>query len=200
MVGSTSITCTNCSRSAPLSLIRAGPRHRHVLVDAAQTRGVLLEPVERRVEGPRPAGRHVVVRLLGSPDVVELQLHFGGQRLDAVEERHFVGRTHRPTLGAGAVVTVDVDDQCVVELAEVLVLLDDAADLVVAVRRVRGEDLDLADEQLLLVGGELIPGFDDVSEGQGASLLSCGTTPSFFCSRRCARAASRNRRRRGAWR
>ena len=51
------------------------PGHHHVLVDAAEPGSILLEPVERRVEGPRPACRHVVVSLLGAPDVVELHLH-----------------------------------------------------------------------------------------------------------------------------
>ena len=42
-------------------------------------RRVLLEPVERRVERPRPAGRHVVVGLVGAPHVVELHLHVDRQ-------------------------------------------------------------------------------------------------------------------------
>ena len=54
-------------------------------------------------------------------------------------------------LGARAVVAVDVDDQRVVELAHVLDRLDHAADLVVGVGDVGGEDVDLADEHLLLV-------------------------------------------------
>ena len=114
-------------------------------------RGVLLEPVERRVEGPGPAGRHVVVGLLGAPDVVPLHLHVDGQLVDAVEERDLVGRAQRAALGAGAVVAVDVDDQRVVELAQVLEGLDHAADLVVVVGGIGGEDLDLADEELLLL-------------------------------------------------
>ena len=51
----------------------------------------------------------------------------------------------------------DVDDERVVELAHVLDGLDHPADLVVGVGQVRGVDLGLADEQLLLVGGELCP-------------------------------------------
>ena len=136
---------------AALVLDARRPGHHHVLVDAAELRGVLLEPGERRVEGPRPAGRHVVVGLLGAPHVVELHLHVDGQLVDAVEERDLVRRADRPALGARAVVAVDVDDQRVVELAQVLEGLDHAADLVVAVGGVGGEDFDLADEELLLV-------------------------------------------------
>jgi len=50
-----------------------------------------------------------------------------------------------------AVVAADVDDQGVVELAHVVHRLDDAADLMVGVGDVGGEDLRLAREELLLV-------------------------------------------------
>ena len=59
--------------------------------------------------------------------------------------------------GARAVVAADVDDQRVVELAQVLDGLDHAADLVVGVGHVGGEHLGLAGEQLLLLGGERVP-------------------------------------------
>ena len=68
-----------------------------------------------------------------------------------------MGVPHQRALGAGAVVTVDVDDQRVVELAHVLDLLDDAADLVVGVGRVASEHLGLPGEQLLLVGRQRFP-------------------------------------------
>ena len=158
---------------AALVLDARRPRHHHVLVDAAEPGRVLLEPVERRVEGPRPAGRHVVVGLLGAPDVVELHLHVDGQLVEAVEERDLVGRAQRPALGAGAVVAVDVDDQRVVELAQVLEGLDHAPDLVVVVGGVGGEDLDLADEELLLLRAELIPRLQDVL-GPGRQLRILG--------------------------
>lgn len=104
----------------------------------------------------------MVVGLLGAPHVVELHLHVRGHHVDAVEERDLVGRAERTTLGAGAVVAVDVDDQRVVELAHVRDGLDDPADLVVVVRRVGGENFHLANEQLLLFRRELIPGLDHV--------------------------------------
>ena len=149
------------------------PGHHHVLVDAAEPGSVLLEPVERRVEGPGPSGRHVVVGFLGAPNVVELHLHVDGQLTEAIEERDLVGRAKRPALGAGAVVAVDVDDQGVVEPAEVLEGLDHTADLVVVVGSIGGEDLHLADEELLRLRAELIPGLQEII-GPGRQLRILG--------------------------
>ena len=80
-----------------------------------------------------------------APDVVEV--------LELVLDRHLtplniatsLGVPIQRALGAGAVVAVDVDDQRVVELAHVLDRLDHAADLVVGVGHVRGEDIHLAE-------------------------------------------------------
>ena len=163
---------------AALVLDACRPRDDHVLVGAAEPGGVLLEPVEGRVEGPRPARRHVVVGEFGAPGLVELHLHVH-RRADAVEERDLAERAFRPAFGAGAVVAVLVDDQRVVELAQVLERLDHPADLVVVVGHVGGEHLDLPDEELLRLGRELVPGREDVV-GPGRQLQSCGITPSFF--------------------
>ena len=147
---------------AALVLDVAGPGNRHALPDAAELRGVLLEPGEGRVKGPGPARRHVVVGLLRTPDIVELHLDVDGHHVDAVEQRDFVGRAQRATLGAGAVVAVDVDDERVVELAHVLDGLDDAPNLVVIVGRISGEDFHLTDEELFLLGRAIIPILDDL--------------------------------------
>ena len=50
--------------------------------------------------------------------------------------------------GAGAVVAADVDDERVIELAQVFHGLDDPADLMVGVGHVGGEDFRLAGEEL----------------------------------------------------
>ena len=65
------------------------PGYRHVLANAAKLRGILLEPGERRIEGPGPSRRHVVVGLLCAPDVIPLHL-IRNRHADAVEERDFV--------------------------------------------------------------------------------------------------------------
>ena len=62
----------------------ARPGDRHALPDAAELRGVLLEPGERRIKGPGPARRHVIVGLLRAPNVVPLHLLLDGHG-DAVE-------------------------------------------------------------------------------------------------------------------
>ena len=92
-----------------------------------------------------------------APGVVELELLGDREVQDAVVGRVLVGRAEQRAFGAGAVVADDVDDQRVVELAHVLDLLDDAADLVVGIGRVAGEHLGLAGEELLLVGRQRVP-------------------------------------------
>ena len=133
------------------------PGNRHALAHAAEVRGDLLGPGERRVERPGPRHRHVRVGLVRAPDIVEVLELVLDRHHDAVEHRHLVRRAVQRALGAGAVVAVDVDDQRVVELAHVLDRLDHAADLVVGVGHVRGEDVDLPEEHLLLVGRERVP-------------------------------------------
>ena len=104
----------------------------------------------------------MIVGLVGAPHVVELHLHVDGQHVEAVEEGHFVGRAQRPAFSTRAVVAVDVDDEGVVELANVLDRLDHTADFMVGIGGIGGEHLDLADEQLLLVIRRLVPRLQDV--------------------------------------
>ena len=177
----------------------AGPGDRHALAHAAKMRGDLLEPAEGRVEGPGPAGRHVVVGLFRAPDVVPLHLHVDRQHVEAVEEGHFVGRAQRAAFGTRAVVAVDVDDQRVVELAHVLDRLDDAADRIVGIGDIGGEDLGLADEELLLLVGRLVPGLQDVAWATGRAAHPAERRRASSGWRRSSRAASPSRRRRDAW-
>ncbi len=96
------------------------------------------------------------IRPGGSPERIpeELVLH---RHLDAIESGEFVGRAVDRALRARAVVAADVDDERVVEVAEVFDRLDDAADLVVGVGLVGRVDVRLLDKELLLVPAERIP-------------------------------------------
>ena len=147
---------------AALILDACRPRNGHVLANTSEFRGVLLEPGKRCIKGPRPARRHVVVSLLGAPDVIPFHLIGYRHLVDAVEPRDFVRRAHRATFGAGTVVAVDIDDERVVELAHVLNSLNDASDFAVVVSGKRGENFHLLDEELLLLGCQIIPVFEDI--------------------------------------
>src|SRR5262249_53052918 len=92
------------------------PRHRHVLTDTAEPGCVLFKPVEWSIERPRPPRRHVVVGLLGAPDVVPFQLNGSWHHVDSVEECNFVRRAERTAFRAGAIIAVNVDDERVSSL------------------------------------------------------------------------------------
>ena len=134
----------------------AGPGHAHALRRAAEMRRDLLHPLERRVERPRPARGKVREGPLRSPELVpeELILDRHG---DAIEGGELVRRPVEHALGARAVVAADVDDQRVVELAQVLDGLDHPANLVVGVGEVGAVDVGLLDEELLLLPAQRIP-------------------------------------------
>ncbi len=148
----------------PASLMRLRPGHHHAGARAAQVRGDLLDPAVGRVHGKGPRHGEVVVGEVGAPDRDQRQhlLHGEGE---AVEVGDLVRRAVHRALGAHAVVAADEDDQGVVELAELLDRLDDAADLVVGVGHVGGPDIDLAEIELLLVGGQRVPLGQDVRPG-----------------------------------
>ena len=76
---------------------------------------------------------------------------------NAIHGGELVRRAVDHPFGARAVVTADVDDQRVVELAHVFDGLDDAADLVVGVGEVGRIHVHLLDEELLFHHAERVP-------------------------------------------
>ena len=134
----------------------AGPGHDHSLCRAAEVRWHLLHPFERRVHRPCPRRRKVRERLVGAPERVPEQLRLD-RHGNAVERGELVRCAVEHAFGARAVVATDVDDQRVVEFAEVLDRLDDPPDLMIGVGEVGPIDVRLPDEQLLLVEAERIP-------------------------------------------
>ena len=76
--------------------------------------------------------------------------HLVGFADDAVERHHLVVRALGAALGARAVVADDVEEERVVEFADLLELRDEPADLVVGVLGEAGEGFHLPLEELLL--------------------------------------------------
>ncbi|CAB4713163.1 unannotated protein [freshwater metagenome] len=146
----------------PLVPHRAGvgdagrPVHDEAVAGAAVVGGDLLGPLVGRVHGQCPAD--VVVRVRRRPaDVVELLEDAVGRVGQAVETQHLVERALDAALAGGAVVAEDVEDDGVVELAEPLDLVDEAADLLVGVLGERRVDLHQPLGDAPVVVGQVVP-------------------------------------------
>ena len=111
------------------------------------------------------AGRVVVEGLLAA-ELVHPAQHFLHLLGDRVEHRHLVEQPLHAALGARPVVALDVDHERVVELAHLLDRVQDAPDLVVAVRERGGVDLHHVGEDPLLVGVERVPGRQALRAGR----------------------------------
>ena len=134
----------------------AGPGHGHALGRPAEVRRHLLHPLERGVHRPRPGRRKVRERAIRAPELVPEKLVFD-RHCNAIEGSELVRGAVEHAFGARAVVATDVDDQGVVEFAEVFDGLDDAADLIVGVSEVGPIDIRLLDEELLILKTEGVP-------------------------------------------
>ena len=181
-VGAMSITCWNWLRISPFALMRFGPAHHQRIARAAEVGSDLLGPHEGRVAGHRPAGRHVREGFGAAPFVDVLQ-HVGHRLRDAVEIGHLVEHADHAALGARAVVADDVDEQRVVQLAQILDRLHEPADLVVGVLGECGEYFHLPREEPLLVGGERVPILDVLRLGRELGVLR-ERCPAFSAARR----------------
>ena len=101
--------------------------------------------------------RHVRIGLVRAPVLVVQHLQRLGSCQNAVVGGQLIEGAFERAFGAGAVVADDVDDERVVELALVLHFLDHAANLMVGVGGIGGEDLRLARIEFLLYQRERIP-------------------------------------------
>ena len=125
----------------------------------------------RGCQAPPPSLRPCAGRFGPAPFVQELD-HIGHLFLHGIEIGHFAEHAVGATLGAGAVVTGDVEDQRVVALARVLHRLEETAHLVVGHFQESGKHFELAGEQALLVSRQLIPVRDRL--GLGCELRALG--------------------------
>src|SRR5262245_32264902 len=86
------------------------PGDDHAIARAAEVRGDLLCPLERRIASPSPAYR-VVRRGAWQPEFVDPVQHLLEGRLEPIKRHDLVGGTLQRTLGARAVIADDVDDE-----------------------------------------------------------------------------------------
>src|ERR1035441_9936279 len=139
--------------AAGLDLVRPGDHHR--VPRPAQVAGHLLAPLERGVPGVSPGRgemRRGVIAAQGVDAAVLLdELHLlRGFEHDAVQERHLVERAGDRALHAGAVVTPDIEDERVIQVAHLLDRIQQPAHVPVGVLRIAREHLHLPGIQLLL--------------------------------------------------
>jgi hypothetical protein len=105
------------------------------------------------------------------------------ERRHAVEVRHLVEGAVHGAFRRGAVVADDVEDERVVEHAELLDRVDDAADVVVGVLQESGVHLHLAFEHGLQLRRHVVPGrYLGVSRGQ---VRVVGQQPEFALPGEC---------------
>ena len=200
IVGTMSMMWWNWLRMPPLSVMRPGHAMAMPWRTPPKCEAICLVQ-ENGVSNAQAHGTAMCgIGLVGAPGVVEILQLVLDRHLDSVEHGHFVRRAEQCAFGTGAIVAVDVDDQRVVELAHVVDCLDHAADFVVGVGDVGGEDIDLAEEHLLFVGRELVPMLQQVMRPRRQLGILAGSRPAFSGWRRSARAARSSPCRTGACR
>ena len=156
-VGRMSMACTYWWRVPPSVPMPGRPMEDERVGHAALV-GIALESLQRRVAGPGPAPRVVVVgpRSAEIVDPLEILLQALG---DEVEEVLLVERPLRPTLGRRAVVAHD-DDDGVLGLVELLNEVEDARHLRVGMGEEACVDLHHPGGETLFVGVQRLPGRD----------------------------------------
>ncbi len=92
------------------------PRHHQAVAGAAEVARHLLHPLERRRSGPAPANR-IVMLVLGAADLVDVRQHRRHIVWKTLLCFHVVQGAGQRTLGTGAIVAHDVDDERVVAQA-----------------------------------------------------------------------------------
>ncbi len=143
----------------PLGFDAVRPVSHESIASSAVTASDLLRPSEWRVPSHGPSGGVVAVRIRAT-QVIQMLEYVCDRFGHTVEVSCFIEQpVHRP-FGTRAVVTDDVEDECVVQLPQVFDRIDHATHLGVGVLTKSGEDFHLACKQFLLVGAELVPILD----------------------------------------
>ena len=148
------------------------PVHDHRVAGAAVVPGHLLGPGERRVGGDRPGRGEVREGVGAAPIIRALQHALGGLGVeDAVEVHQLVVGAGQAAFAARTVVAHDVDEQGVVQSANIVDGAHQPADLDVRVLHEAGKGFHLQGVERLLVVAELLPVLDVVRHGRQLGVL-----------------------------
>src|SRR5947209_4626782 len=108
---------------ATLVLDARGPRDNHAIAGAAEVRGNLLGPLERSVHRVGPTDR-IVIECRRATKFIHAAYDFFEILRNGVEKGHFVEQALWSAFSARAVISLDVDDQRVVEFTQVRKRID----------------------------------------------------------------------------
>jgi len=133
-----------------------GPAYSHADLGAAVVRCDLLGPLIGGVKRHRPAGRHVRVCLRTAPFIHDLK-HVLNLFLNPIEVGHFAEHAAAAAFGAGAIVTVHKDNQCIFELPRLLNGFHDTADFIISHLHKGGKDLGLMCKKSLFIRRKRVP-------------------------------------------
>src|SRR6266487_3235947 len=95
-----------------------GPMHHHSVAGTPPMRSNLLGPLKRSIQSMRPANGIVRESIRASP-VFYMIHHLGSSTNNAIQRHHLVIRPFRPAFCARSVITYNVNEQGVIELAHV---------------------------------------------------------------------------------
>src|SRR6266513_5544978 len=116
--GSNINNVTKLRPDLPFGFDSFGPMHHHPVTGTTPMRSNLLGPLERSIQGMRPANRIVRKSIWASP-VVYMIHHLGGSANNAIQCHHLIIRSFRSSLGTRSVVTYNVNEQGVIQFAYV---------------------------------------------------------------------------------
>src|SRR6266496_4829056 len=95
-----------------------GPMHDHSVAGTAPMRSNLLGPLQGGIQSMRPANRIVRESIWASP-VIYVIHHLGSIPNNAIQRHHLIVRPFRSAFGTRPVITYNVNEESVIELAHV---------------------------------------------------------------------------------
>src|SRR5260370_5466728 len=102
----------------PSSFDSFGPMHYHSVAGTAPMRSNLLGPLERSIQGMRPADGIVGESIRASP-IIDMIHHLGSSTNNPFHAHHLLVRPFRSAFGARSVIAYNVDEESVIQLTHV---------------------------------------------------------------------------------